>query len=213
MKQVPSGQLDSDFERYYEWAIQSNPALHSQLAKIEKDRFSASLANLENYPDFTFGFNWIGTSSNGVSPVANGDDAFLLTLGMNLPTYRKRIDAGVREAQTRALSNVEKYERLKDEATEGVAILLAKIKSQNENLQLFRNDIIPKQQLTLDQSINDYQVGKVDFLQMIDNWRQLLRFHIAEKRFESELQQSIASLARQIGMFELPIETADAAAE
>ena len=213
IEQIPHRQLDTDINRYYEWAVQSSPELHSQLAIIEKDRFSASLAGLENYPDMTYGFNWIGTSSNGISPVANGDDAFLLTLGMNLPAYKKRIDAGVREAQTRALSNVQKYDRLKDEAMEGVAVLLAKIKSQNENLRLFRNDIIPKQQLTLDQSINDYQVGKVDFLQMIDNWRQLLRFHIAEKRFESELQQSIASLARQIGRFELPSEAADPSAE
>ena len=80
---------------------------------------------------------------------------------------------------------------------EGVADLFAKIKSQQENLRLFRDDIIPKQQLTLNQSIDDYQVGKVDFLQMIDNWRQLLRFQISEKRFETDLQQSLSALARK----------------
>ncbi len=71
-------------------------------------------------------------------------------------------------------------------------------------MRLFRNDIIPKQELTLEQSVDDYQVGKVDFLQMIENWRQLLRFHITEKRFETDLQQSLAALAREIGSFELP---------
>ncbi len=201
---LPPEQFGHEVQHFYELAIQARPELHAQLATIEKDRRAACLAELNNYPDLTFGFNWVATSNSGISPVANGDDAFMLTLGMNLPVYKKRIDAGVREAQTRALSNARKYERLKDETMEGVADLFAKINSQQENLRLFRNDIIPKQKLTLEQSIDDYQVGKVDFLQMIDNWRQLLRFHIAEKRFETDLQQSLAALARQIGSFDLP---------
>jgi outer membrane protein TolC len=204
MDSLPPEQTVQDIQRFYELAIEARPELHAQLATIEKDRRSACLAELNNYPDLTLGFNWIATSGDGISPVANGDDAFMLTLGMNLPVYKKRIDAGVREAQTRALSNARKYDRLKDEAMEGVADLFAKIKGQQENLRLFRNDIIPKQKLTLEQSIDDYQVGKVDFLQMIDNWRQLLRFHIAEKRFETDLQQTMAALARQVGSFELP---------
>jgi outer membrane protein TolC len=203
---LPPEQAVQDIQQFYELAIEARPELHAQLSAIEKDRKSACLAELENYPDLTFGFNWIATSSNGISPVANGDDAFMLTLGMNLPVYKKRIDAGVREAQTRALANTRKYDRLKDETMESVADLFAKIKSQQENLRLFRNDIIPKQKLTLEQSIDDYQVGKVDFLQLIENWRTLLRFHIAEKRFETDLQQSMAALARQIGSFQLPGE-------
>ncbi len=204
LDRLPPEQTVVDIQQLYDLALQSRPELHAQLATVEKDRRSASLAQLANFPDMKFGFNWIATSATGISPGANGDDAFMLTLGMNLPVYKKRIDAGVREAQTRALSNARKYDRLKDETMEGVADLFAKIKSQQDNLELFRNDIIPKQKLTLDQSIDDYQVGKVDFLQMIENWRQLLRFHIAEKRFETDLQQTLASLARLTGSFELP---------
>ena len=106
--------------------------------------------------------------------------------------------------KTRALSNARKYDRLKDETMEGVADLFAKIKSQQETLRLFRDDIIPRQQLAFDQSRDDYQVGKVDFLQMIDNWRQLLRYHIQEKRVETDLHQTLAALARQVGDFEVP---------
>jgi outer membrane protein TolC len=201
---LPPEQTVQDIQQFYETAIEASPEMHAQLASIEKDRRSAALAELENYPDLTYGFSWVSTSSEGISPVANGDDAFMLTLGMNLPVYGNRIDAGVREAQTRALANAKKYDRLKDEKMEVVADLFAKIKNQQENLRLFRKDIIPKQELTLEQSVDDYQVGKVDFLQMIENWRQLLQFHITEKRFETDLQQTLASLAREIGSFELP---------
>ncbi len=201
---LPQEQLLHDIQELYRLAIEARPELHSQLSAIEKDWRSVCLAELENYPDVTFGFNWIATASDGISPVANGNDAFMLTLGMNLPVYKKRIDAGVREAQTRALANTRKYDRLKDETMEEVADLFAKINSQQENLRLFRDEIIPKQKLSLEQSIDDYQVGKVDFLQLIENWRQLLHFQIAETRFETDLQQSLASLSRQIGSFNMP---------
>jgi outer membrane protein TolC len=204
----PAEQTVQDIQQLYQIAIQARPELHAQLAKIQQDRRATGLAELQSYPDMTFGFNWIATSSGGVSPVANGDDAFMLTLGMNLPIYRKRNDAGVREAQTRSLSNARKYDRLKDETMAGVAGLFAKINSLRETLQLFRDDIIPKQKSTLSQSQSEYRVNKVDILQVITNWRQLLRFQIAEKRFETELQQSLASLARQIGDFELPNDAA-----
>ena len=197
-------QLDQDIHELYEIALQSRPELHAQLAMIRKDRGATNLAELQNRPDLTVGFNWIMTSDDGLSPIANGDDAFMLTLGMNLPVYGKRIDAGVREAQTRALANARKYDRLKDETMEGVADLFAKIKNSQENLELFRKDIIPTQKLTLEQSIENYQVGKTDFLRMIENWRQLLRFQIMEKQLESELQMNMASLARMLGKFEIP---------
>ena len=204
LNQLPSNQLSDDIQFYYERAIECRPELHAQLAKVQRNRIATRLAELQRYPDLTLGFNWIATSTDGISPVANGDDSLLLTLGMNLPIYKKRIDHGVREAKTRALAEARGYDALKDETMESVADLFAKITSLQETLALFRDDIIPKSQLTLKQSLGDYEVGKVDFLQMIDNWRQLLRYQIAEKRFETELHQSLASLARLVGSFQIP---------
>ena len=200
---VEPGQLAMNIQQLYEIAIESRPELHAQLAAIEKNRHAATLAELQNYPDLTFGMNWIATSNSGISPVANGDDAFMLSLGMNLPIYKKRIVAGVREAQTRALAEARRYDLLKDETMADVADLFANIASQRETLRLFRDDIIPKQELTLSQSLDDYKVSKVDFLQLIDNWRQLLRFRLTERRLQSDLSKTIAALARQLGEFDL----------
>ena len=125
---------------------------------------------------------------------------------MNLPIHRKRIDAGVREAQNRAMSNSRKYDRLKDETIENVTELFASVDHLHKTLTLFRSDIIPKQELTLNQSLSDYRVTKVDSLQVIENWRQLFQFHITEKRFEADLNKALASLARQIGGFALSTE-------
>lgn len=86
---------------------------------------------------------------------------------------------------------------------EDVKDLFAQATSQEELLQLFREDIIPKAEQTLDQSIGAYPVGEVDILQLVDNWRQLLRFYINEKQLEAQLRQSLASLARVVGSYEV----------
>jgi outer membrane protein TolC len=44
-----------------------------------------------------------------------------------------------------------------------------------------------------------YEAGSTDFLQLVDNWRQLLRFRIAFHRLEAQLRQALASLERVAG--------------
>ncbi len=66
-------------------------------------------------------------------------------------------------------------------------------------IKLYRDDIIPRAQRTLDASAADYQVGKVTFIQLIDNWQQLLRYQIQLVRLQSMLGQALASLERVVG--------------
>ena len=72
-------------------AIETRPDLQAQLATIRRDNHRICLAHLEEKPDFTAGLNWIATSSEGISPVANGEDALLLSIGFNLPIRKSRI--------------------------------------------------------------------------------------------------------------------------
>jgi outer membrane protein TolC len=124
-------------------------------------------------------------------------------MSVNLPIYHKRMDAGVREAETQAVASAREYDALKDQTMQEVKDLFTKAKSEQELLRLFREDIIRKAKMTLDQSIRAYRVQEVDFLQMIDNWRQLLRFHITEAQLESQLRQTLASLDRVVGSYEV----------
>jgi outer membrane protein TolC len=203
LDQLPEESLPQDVEDLYRRAIASRPELHAALAAIQRDQRAADLARLDYFPDVTVGFTWIETSSAGISPVANGRDAFLLTTGVNLPIYQKRREAGVRQAETKAVASARQYDAAKDETLQEVKDLFAQATSQREILRLFRQDLIPKAQQTLDQSLPAYEVGQIDFLQLIDNWRQVLRLHIGEKQLEAQLRQSLASLSRVVGAYEL----------
>jgi cobalt-zinc-cadmium efflux system outer membrane protein len=199
LDQLPAEQVPRDLERLYRLAVQARPELHAQLAAVDRDRRAVELARLQYFPDVTAGMTWIETGAAGLSPVANGQDAVMLALSMNLPIYRKRLDAGVREAEAQAVSSARRYDSLRDRTTEEVKDLYVQATSQYDLVRLFRDDIVPKAEQTLDVSRSAYEVGRVDFLQLVDNWRQLLRFQIMYRRLESQLRETLASLERVVG--------------
>ena len=196
---VPPEQVPRDLEWLQRRAVAARPELHAQLAALERDRRAVELARLDYMPDVTLGATWIDVATAGISPVANGRDSFLLTAGINLPIYRKRLDSSVRSAEAKAVSTARTYDSLRDATLEEVMDLFAQAQSQQDLLTLFREDILPKARQTLEVSSRAYNTGEVDFLQLIDNWRQLLRYEISYRRLEASLRQTLAELERVVG--------------
>ncbi len=201
LDELAQGQVPRDLELMQHLAVTDRPELHAKLAAIRRDRHAVKLARLDYKPDVTLGLSWIDVATAGISPVANGRDAFLLSAGLNLPIYRKRLDSSIRSAEAQAVATTREYDSLRDAALEEVTDLFAQARSQEELLLVLREDILPKARQTLEVSNQAYHVGEVDFLQLIDNWRQLLRFEVNYYRLEASLQQTLAELERVVGGF------------
>jgi outer membrane protein TolC len=200
LDQVPEEQVPDDLERLYQLAVAARPELHARLAAIDRDRWNVELARLKYFPNFAFSVDWAEmTTSRAMAPTADGLDDVGIGMMVNLPVYRQRLDHGVREAEAQTVATAREYDVLRDETVEQVKDLYAQATSQYELVRLFRDEIIPKADQTLQVSMIGYQTGKVDFLQLIDNWRQLLRFHVAHARLESQLRQTLAALERVVG--------------
>jgi outer membrane protein TolC len=127
-----------------------------------------------------------------------------LNLAANVPLYRKRLSAGVREAEAQVVASAREYDQIRDQTLRDVKSLFAQANSQQEVARLFRESIVPKSQQALDVTIREYQVGTMEFVQMIDNWRQLLRFQIMHQQLEAQLRQTMASLERVVGGYTAP---------
>ncbi len=183
-------------------ALLARPDLQGRIAAIERDQQRVQLARLEYRPDWTVGLNWIATSSSGLSPVANGDDAMQLNIGFNLPVYRERIRAGVCEAESERRASESRFQSLRDEAAEEVVDLVARLESTRSMLELVSEDIVPKAERTLDVSIDQYATGTVNYIQLIENWRSLLGYRITEARLRSQYDELLAELARSVGQIE-----------
>ena len=97
------------------------------------------------------------------------------------------------------MSTARDYDSLRDGTLEEVTDLFLRAQSHEDLLTLFREDILPKARQTLEVSSRAYNVGEVDFLQLIDNWRQLLRYEVSYYRLEASLRQTLAQLERIVG--------------
>lgn len=198
---------DLSIEQLTNQAMQMRPELAAQLATIQGARQKICLASMQRKPDFTVGFNWIATSSEGISPVANGDDALSLGIGFNLPIQKKRIAAAIGEAKAATMASTSRYENLQDQIVEEVFDLIARAESNAEMIKSVQGDILPYAKRTLELSIEEYVAGELNYVQLLDNWRSLLRYRITECKLISEYHQTIASLSRSIGGLDLLPET------
>lgn len=203
LDELASEEVPRDLARLYEVAVAARPELHVMLARIERDQRLVELAHLEYRPDFTFSVGWGEMTTNrAIAPSADGADSITTGMSVNLPIYQKRLDAGVREAEAQAVASAREYDELRDETLREVKSLFAQAESQRELVRLFRESIIPDTRQALDVSIREYQVGLTEFVQMIDNWRDLLRQQIMHQRLEAQLRQTLASLARVVGTYQ-----------
>ena len=105
----------------------------------------------------------------------------------------------MRSAEASTIASSRRYDSLKDATIEEVTELFTKAESHADMLVLFIEDILPKAEQTLEVSSQAYAVGDVDFLQLLDNWRQLLRYELGRERLESDLRQTLADLEQVVG--------------
>lgn len=200
---LPAAQLPDNLQDLRDRAVAARPELLAALNQINRDRQAIALAQLDYKPDVTLGFAWIDVADAGLAPSANGQDAVLLTAGVNLPIYRKRLAASVRSAEAGTIASSRRYDSLRDATLEEVTDLFTRAQSHDEMLQLFDHDILPQASQTLEVSIEAYNVGEVDFLQLLDNWRQVLRYELGRIRLESDLRQVLAELEQAVGGWDL----------
>ncbi len=76
---------------------------------------------------------------------------------------------------------------------------LVRAESQQQQVILFRDVIIPQARQTVDASLSGYRAGKLEFLTLVDNWRKLFEFQVIYHRNLAQLEQSLADLQQAVG--------------
>ncbi len=78
-----------------------NPELQALDFEIDRNKHAIELAKKNYYPDFNLGLNFIDTGSASGNPPDDGKDPVTAMISLNLPLWREKYDAGVREARAR----------------------------------------------------------------------------------------------------------------
>ena len=204
---MPPSAVPTAINELYRLAVAAKPELQGRLAVIARDERAVDLARKRYFPNITLGVNYaLMTKRNAQSPTADGRDNVGLFVGFNMPIYRKKLDAGVYEAQARVRADAQLLESEKDRTYREIKELMIQAKSQREILDLLRARILPRSRQALEIAANDYRTGKVDYLTMITAWREVLEVELQIAQVESELGKALASLERAVGI-ELTAQT------
>ena len=192
-------QIELELESLLTEAAHSNPAIRQIRERIEGFKQRSELARLNRWPDLTVSFNYNLVDSEGLSRIANGDDQWWFGFGINLPVWTERLDAAQREALRGRLENIAALGDERNRIDFRVQDAFAKVQSQQQQVVLFRDVIIPQAQQTVNASLSSYRSGKVDFLTLIDNWRKLLVFQLMYHQNLAQFEQSFAELQQAVG--------------
>ncbi|WP_425399191.1 TolC family protein [Aeoliella sp.] len=182
-------------------AEQCSPELRAIASEIQRDRQKQRLACLQKYPDFNLGLNYaiIDDDTNAISPVANGHDNISFMVGVTLPIWREKINAGIREAANRTSSSAQRLEAERDVIQGKLRRLLAQADALVEQAGIYEDRIIPRTEDTLKLSFADYRGKRTDFFALIETYRELLMFETQLARIEATLAGTVAQIERTVG--------------
>ncbi len=176
-----------------ETALASYPVLKAQRRRIDRQQYNVQLARKEFYPDFTVGLTYINRPGM--------PEMYGLNVGVKLPLYfwQKQRPA-LAEATASAGAERERMENI-------TALLFFKIKDRylaaitaGRLAKLYSTTIIPQSSLTLESAIAGYEVGKLDFLSLLDNLVTLRNYELSYYEQLSNVEKAIAALEPFVGI-------------
>ncbi|QDU33066.1 Outer membrane efflux protein [Poriferisphaera corsica] len=191
--------FDINKKRLLEQAQLYNPSIQGAKSMVGRYREQLKLARLENYPDFLLGFVYGPVRNNGPVESISGEDQWWITLGFTIPIWTKRIQGAKFEAYHGVNESLAALRDANNVVAFDVLDSLANVEAQRDEVVLFRDQILPQARQAVDASVSGYQTGELDFLTLIDNWQQLLRFELLQYRNVAELEQAFADLREAVG--------------
>jgi outer membrane protein TolC len=157
------------------------------------------LAQLDYFPDFTLGFDYIQIGSNHTTMHNDGQDAWLGKIMINVPIWFNRLNAQLREKEAKLEVSKKNYDNLENRVAFEVEDLFFKITTYQDIVSLYKTALIPQTEQTFQAAKTAYETGKVDFLNWLDAERMLLQTRLAYYKAVVDYRKSIAYLERVVG--------------
>lgn len=175
-----------------------SPEIRSRLTQEEQKSLELQLANKEKYPDFSASFQWQRTGSSF-------PDYYMTTFEARIPLYYWR-----KQKPAIAQATLE-LQASKNEKEAAVKKLQAELKQAYITAtttatiaKLYNEGIIPQSRLSLESTLAAYQVGKVDFLTLLNGGTALLNYESEFLRRVADHEKAVARIEEITGQFLLP---------
>jgi len=165
-----------------ELALANRPQLQALGALVERNARSLALAQREYYPDFDLKLQY-GQRDRAPGGMPR-DDMVSLTVGFNLPIWRKsRQEPQVAEARAMRSQAQSMLVAQQLETRAALDTQLARKRQWRETAELYQSTVLPQVRASLASALAAYRVGRVDFLTL--RQAQLREFEVATSLVEA----------------------------
>ncbi len=194
--------LDIEYDRadLEEAAVRAHPRVRAAEEQIVADETWSRRRALESRPDFRFGVGYTQVDKREdpagilIPPEDNGQDILAVTFGINIPIYRKRIRAGIAEAEQSLHSNQNRLSTDQNRLRYFVQEAILRLESLGERSRLFEEVLIPQAEESLASAEAAYTTNRVGFLDLLDAERVLFEVRLAYHRLVSDYWMALSDV-------------------
>ena len=131
------------------------------------------------YPDLTLGVDYVETrDARSLGTPGSGRDPVMIMGRVNLPLWKNKYRAGLREALATRDAAVKNREHQENVRVADLKMALYHFHDSKRKISLLGDTLMPLAQNSLDVAEQAYQAGRADFLQLIDAQRLLLDIQV-----------------------------------
>ena len=194
-----------NLSRLYASGRSARPEVKAAFLDIERNEKRIHLAKRQYWPDFTLGASWGNVRNRNDEfgllspPENNGKDLYSLTVGVNIPLFRDKYDAGVREAAEGFSAARQAYRNTVNKVELSIRSLGFRIETIQEQIDLFERALLPQAEHALHSTEAAYSTGTVGVIDLLDGERVLLDVRVGLARLATDYMKALAEMERAIG--------------
>ena len=176
--------------------LEERPDIRAMQSEIDMNSAEIRSARREYYPDVMVDLMYMQMP-------AGMEDQFGAMISVQIPLapwssnmVTKRVSEVQRERQSRekALENMRSMARSK------IRQAVFELETQLDVIRLYRDEVIPQAEQTTESALGAFQVGRSEYLMVLDSYRMLEMFRMEYYMAQAEFNKSVAELERQAGI-------------
>jgi len=199
VEEIEAPEFRVELDELYEWARETRPELRKVQYLIEKNEKGLKLARKNYFPDFQVMVDYIDIGGGTTVSPEDGRNAWMASVGINIPIWRKKLRAGEAEEAINLKASESLYRNIENETLSRVNELFYELKTAEEQIKLYKFSLLPQAEQSFKASEIGYTAGKVDFLNLLDSERMVLMIKNGYYKAVSDWNKSLARLERIVG--------------
>ncbi len=197
--------VDINIDQLYSRGRTNRHELKAAEYMIEKGDQAIRLAKKEYFPDFNVGLNYIFVGDREdsmgklIPPEDNGDDAYSIMFGFNIPLWEGKLMSGVKEAREIKLASERNYDKIENAIEFSIRDGVLRVETAFDQLNLYAKVLIPQAEQALESTVSAYSTGQLKSLDLIDSERFLLGVRLARAKLRADYLKALADIEIAIG--------------